>query len=266
MGFELEGFLGNEADLLMKETLKKYDAWFILAYNINRLINKHKETLSITTDQAKEIILMSLYIKISNHYQSVILLLKKGLSVESDILIRSMLETLLPLKLIVTDETFFKEFIRNDKASTYRLYNVILKEENKHLFNFISFEDEKKRDELMAEISPYYKDGKIRTLSAEELAKRADMNLDYQLTYRYLSGYVHSSLETLEKAYLIIEDSELQAFNLGHNTQSFDRILFSVMYYILCSFDFMEQHFNTGLRPRMERYIETLLKLRSELK
>lgn len=265
MDFELEGFLGNEADLLMEETLLNYATWFSLMYDINRLVNKHKEAINIVSDQSKEVLLMTLYTKISNHFQSVVLLLKKGLSVEADIIIRSILETLIPLKLIVTDETFFMEFMRNDKANKYRLYNVMLSEGNKHLFN-LTAEDERKKDELWAEISPYYKGGKIRTLSAEELAKRAEMNMDYQLAYRYLSGYVHSSLDTLEKSYLIIDNGELQAINIGHYTKPFDRILYSVMYYIICAFDLMEQHFNTGLREQMGEYVETLQSLRSENK
>jgi hypothetical protein len=263
MDFEREGFLGVEADWLMGQTLQTYSAWFSLAFDINRFVNKHKQLLPITFEQPKEIVLMTLYTKISNHYQATIILLQKGLSVECDILVRSILESLIPLKLIVTDENFFAEFVRNDKASNYRLYNIMLDKQNSDVFT-LSDDDLRKREELKEELTSAFKSGEIRTFSAEELARRAHMNMDYQLAYRYLSGYVHSSLEALSKAYLIIEEGELQAFNLGHYVAPYKRILFSAMYFSLQAFEHMENHFGTGLLDEMGKYVQSLQGLRAQ--
>ncbi|NQX64636.1 hypothetical protein HQN90_00710 [Paenibacillus alba] len=261
MDFDQNGFLGNEADELMENTIRELAPWFNLAYEVNRLVNEFRHTIQITDDKAKEIVILMLLTKISNHFQSIILLLQKGLSVESDILVRSLMESVIPLRLIVTDDGFFEEFIRNDKANKYSLYNVMLNKQNADVFDSSGI-DPATRDELKAELEPFFKDGKIRTFSAEELARRADMNMDYQLAYRYLSGYVHSSLDTLEKAYLILEEKKLVAFNYGHYIEPYPRILFSCMYFVLKALEHVADHFNVDKNDQIEDCVNRLLKIK----
>ncbi|AJS59998.1 DUF5677 domain-containing protein [Paenibacillus sp. IHBB 10380] len=263
MDFECEGFLGIEADSLMEEALEDYAPWFNLAYDVNRLVNEIRQSIQVDGDQHKEILIHMLVTKISNHFQSIILLLKKGLSVEADILVRSMLESVIPIRLLVIDEKFFDEFVRNDKANKYSLYNVLLDKRNENVFEVAKI-DATKRDELKDELSPFFKDGKIRTFKTEELAIRSGMNMDYQLAYRYLSGYVHSSFDTLEKAYLIIEEGELVAFNYGHYTEPYPRILFSSMYFVLKAIEHVNEYFNVDKKEEIEIIVKGIQSLNAK--
>jgi len=97
--------------------LQGFDEWFGLAREINRLTNDMRNCIQVTMGHTKEILILMLMTKISNHFQSIILLLHKGLSVESDILVRSMLESVIPMKLLVIEDGFFDEFIRNNPYS-----------------------------------------------------------------------------------------------------------------------------------------------------
>lgn len=134
MDFESEGFLGEEADELVENTLQELDEWFILSREINRLANEMRNRIRVNEKQTKEILILMFMTKVSNHFQSIILLLQKGLSVESDILVRSMLENIIPMKLLVVDDGFFDDYIRNAKASKYKLHKLILNKENEGIF------------------------------------------------------------------------------------------------------------------------------------
>lgn len=259
MDFEREGFLGVEADELMENILQGFDEWFDLASEINRLTNDMRNCIHVTVKQKKEIFILMLMTKISNHFQSIILLLRKGLSVESYILVRSMLESVIPLKLLVIEDGFFDEFIRNNKAKQYSQYNVILDKQ----FD-VSEEDSISRDNLKSELLPHFKDGKIRTFTIEELARRAEMNLDYQLAYRYLSGYVHPSVDTLNEAYLSVEGDGLIAFNYGHNVDPYRRILFSSMHFLLKAVEYVDHQFDVKRKKEIEAYIQRLDKLKNK--
>jgi hypothetical protein len=247
-------FLGEEVDELMENTLKELDEWFILSREINRLANEMRNCIHVNVKQTKEIIILMFMTKVSNHFQSIILLLQKGLSVGSDILARSMLESVIPMKLLVVEDGFFDDYIRNSSANKLSLYNVVLDKHNKEIFG-VSNEDSIARDKLKSELEPQFEDGKIRTFKIEELARRAEMNLDYQLAYRYLSGYAHSNLDILEKSYLIVSDDGQIAFNYGHITEPYRRILFSSMYFLLIAVEHLNQQFDVKREKEIEEYV-----------
>lgn len=171
----------------------------------------------------------------SNHYQSVISLLKRGLPVEAQIILRSMIQVLIHLRLLQKDERYIDTLIVSERAEQLKLLNVYTEPANNDIFTPSNVHFETKK-QLKKELNGFRKD------KIERQAELADMKINYHYVYRILSDYEHSSLSSLEE-YMDIQGGELMSFHLGYDFHEYPRIFYTSNNLLLSAADFIHDIF-----------------------
>ncbi len=124
MSFEKEGFLGQEAEQYKSKIINDNQELFNLCFELNTLAHGSKYDLQIHNQEAQEMILGCLLIRLLNNFQGIAMLSNYGLVIEAKILLRSMLETLFILKICCEDKDFINKYIKSDQVYRYRLLNI----------------------------------------------------------------------------------------------------------------------------------------------
>ena len=126
------GFLGSEYDGYSERIRNKYKDLFELAEEINRFCH----TIYISLDGKvhfihKEIIASTLYIKSMASYQSIIILIKRGLLKDAHIILRTMIENMYWLASISKYDNYYIKYILKDLCEEIKKSEFIL--ENRDL-------------------------------------------------------------------------------------------------------------------------------------
>jgi hypothetical protein len=253
MDFDLMSFLGKQIDELMEPVLEQNADWYKLMYELIQFANNLRFRMAINQDNVAEVVTAALLIKATNTFQSVILLSRKGLAADCGTLTRSLMETVIPLKLIAQEQGFAWDFVRYEKRKRQKLINVILKDSDTfgEIANQVS---EGIRDSLKKEIE----EEDIPELKIEDLAKKAGMTTFYQLAYRQLSEDAHTTIWSLNR-YLNI-DQEGNVTELDNGPQIFGATDFrTAAYCILIALDSVNEIFKLESDSELKGFETRLL-------
>lgn len=254
--FDRYGFLGEQIDVLMAPVLERNAAYYSLIEELNVFCNEVKNRIIVNPDDVRSAIAsMLFFLKISNGFQAIVLLSKKGLGVECIILTRSLLEVTFPLRILSLEENFARQFVLTEKAKQLRLLNVIIN--NKEAFSpYISEFAEELRVQLRADIESK----QIRTFTVEELAKRANMHHFYQLAYRHFSEEVHTTVKSLESYVVSDEHGYIQTFEKG--PQLFEVNEFNTAAFcLLIALESINDILQMGLEAKIKSFEDRILGL-----
>lgn len=136
----------------------------------------------------RKVLICILFAKIINGCNAVIELNKIGYSIESSILVRSLLETLFYLGLCTANEELCDLYWKNNINSLKKTYNIV-KSKPKIYSETLRKEIEKIYNDLVADIG----NTNGKRLRADEAAKKAGMEEIYEYAYRHLSDAEHSN-------------------------------------------------------------------------
>ena len=196
MSFEKYGFLGKEAKTIDERILVRNKEAFELFYEINRLAHEIKSKFVIHNLDGQEVLAACLFSRVLEGIQAGVILTKIGLEHDVKVIIRSVLESLFPLKICCENDRFYTEYFKSDEAKRLKIMNVAHKYTGKGLFRDIR---EEATEQVMSELKDKIKREKIKELKVEELARRAGMQEYYDLHYRHCSSVVHSTPRSLER-------------------------------------------------------------------
>lgn len=254
-----KGFLGTQIDEIMAPLLRHNESLYALLEQLNTFANGVKESVRVHPEDVRSVLAIMLFIKISNCFQSIVLLSRKGLGVECVILSRSLLEVTFPIKILSMEESFAREFVLTEKAKQLRLLNIILS--NKESFSPQVVEaTEVLRAQLKAEISNH----KIRSFTVEELAKKADMYHYYQRAYRNFSEDVHTTVKSLETYAIGDETGLILTFEKGPLAFEMSGFI-TAAYCLLVALESMDEIFQLGVKNELQSFEEGLGALQKEL-
>lgn len=196
MSFDKYGYLGNQINDISSDLEKRHSEAFSIAYEINEFSHKVKFEFNVGQDNLLQVVATSLFIKILNNFQAIILLSRLGLESEAKIITRTLLDALFVLKAIIDDEKELVKFINIDFINRERLINYILKREKDnpylHLHDHID-------ENLLTEIKEFIKQNKIKDIKTSEWAKKADLLNFYKFPYQIYNSEVHPDIRSLEK-------------------------------------------------------------------
>lgn len=210
--FNINGYLGSQIDVLRTEYYKEFSEYFDFAFNVNALSKNLINQIEIHTDNGQELLVSALLVKISNSFQSSILLISNGLDSDAKSILRTQLEALFKLVIIADDSSCAIKFSNTYMYDKKKLLNVIIND------NGIIFDKEKfninelciKADEL----DKLMKKADILDTRAEELAKKANLEGYYNLVYRRLCDDVHTNMNSLDKYFINDEMNQISALSV----------------------------------------------------
>jgi hypothetical protein len=225
MSFEKEGFLSQEAEEYKSKVINDNQGLFHLCFELNTLAHGFKYDLQVHNQDAQEMILGCLLIRLLNNFQGIVILTNYGLVIEAKILLRSMLETLFILKICCEDKDFINKYIKSDQVYRYKLLNI---PENNPDRIFDALREYATKD-IKKQVKENIKVDNIKEFEIYELAEKAGLKSHYDSAYRLLCNTSHSGVRSLEEYLVLDEKREVQILNSGPIEKDFDLVLITAM-------------------------------------
>ena len=217
----------NKVGYIGQDTAKWYihkgldqNPLYTLSCEINSFLHPLIFKLQVHNENIQEIITSILFYRALGIYQGMLLLIQRGMLVESKYLLRVLLEIKYKIIVVAKDFEHAKDFARQDIFVRKRRIN-----------DYCSWSDELKKREktidvekLKKEIEEEIKRDNIKYHDTKWYAKESGLLDDYCTAWVTLSGEIHVSIRELEDDF-VIEHDEITSMKTGHNIEEFKPIL-----------------------------------------
>jgi hypothetical protein len=246
--FDEYGFLGVQAENFSKGIIESHKDWFDFCFELNAYAQKAKFELEIHNEDGKEVISSCLFIKILNGFQASLILGRFGLTLEAEVVLRSMLETLFLLKACIEDEDFMQEYIKSDDARRLKIMNVAHKYPDWIFKATRKYATEKRRRELREKV----KSEGIIELKTWEMAKKAKLESLYDSVYRLLSDVVHSGPKSLGSYTEVDETGKIKVIGVLPKDKDLDFVFVTAGEIMLLTLNSIFPLFSLDKKQEME--------------
>jgi len=260
MSFEKEGFLCQEAEQYKSKIINDNKELFNLCFELNTLAHASKYDLQIHNQEAQEMMLGCLMIRLLNNFQGIVILSNYGLVVEAKILLRSMLETLFILKICCEDKDFIDKYIKSDQVYRYKLLNIPRNNPD-HIFDALR---EYATEDIKKQVKDNIKVNNIEGFEIYELAEKAGLKSHYDSAYRLLCNTSHSGVRSLEEYLVLDERSEVRILNSGPIEKDFDLVLITAMDNLCLGLFCIFAFFKVDKLSMIEEFRKRIIQLKTE--
>ncbi len=223
---ETDGFLSDEAEQARAIFRKEFSAWFEIAEKLNRrAISTLAQAPLKDIDQAQQVVCL-LTIRVLEAYESIVLLMERGLLSSAKFIVRPMLEALFTLAAIDKDSSLAVVYLDGQRAADLNSLKSSCAWKNKDLMNkFKEHKLESKYIKLKGEL----KNKPVTQLMPVEWAKKSDYEDFYHLYYVEYCSSIHSNPRALNEHMDIDGDDVALAF--GPTTEGFGTLLGNASYF-----------------------------------
>ena len=184
------GFLGTEGEQIQQQILRKYAELFGHLRDFNDICHEYLSGLRIDREAETEVFTIAYFIRGLKTFQSLILLLERGMLDDVRVLGRTLLHTHFRLAALANDPTVLK-----------RIRTSALSEQKKRLESYKSGKrkvpanaNKVDLDQLIAQAQSQLQKMGGSGINEKELAKIGGRLRDYDEAYAILSDAVHTSL------------------------------------------------------------------------
>lgn len=256
MPFDKYGFLGKQIDEISDNIYREHKDFFDIAFELNAFANLTKHTLSANNKNGQQVISACLFIKILNGFQSVVLLLRKGLISEGKIITRTILESLFILKTICEDEEATQKYVITDEAKREKLLNIVLDKTKADIFesireNINPFDLERLKKENKAR--------GVKDISAWDWADKSKLLSHYETAYRVLSDEVHSTPRSLENYVQVNEKGDINAFDCRPQTKDLNRTLSTACIVLVMALESINELFAVNCSEQIQKFADEII-------
>lgn len=217
-----DGFLGHRIEEWTKDHRLSSRELFSLCEELNRECHRFLSGRSVRLDSEIEKTSAVLFARMMEHYQSVIVLLERGMDNSARVMFRAFLEGYFALKAMMADpdflDLFLNQFLLYRKSTINRIRNST--------HDLLQSIRDEFSDELVEEINQQIQDLGVRKLTIEEMARRAGLEPVYAVAYIQLCQATHTSAFDLENHLRIESESdEIVGFRYGPSNAEASRLL-----------------------------------------
>lgn len=202
--FDADGFFSDAGIELETAIRARYSSELSLAKTINRDCHTLLFGCNVHNDDAQEILVATLFLRVLEHFQGVISLLEMGMVAPARATLRVMLEAVFATRAVASSENLVKPFIVADLPERLKLMNKA----RHNNYEALKALRDSLSDEIVNELSAEIARIEAKQLKAEQLSRAAGMHDWYVTVYTLLSAAVHSTVRDLE-SYLEISESDL---------------------------------------------------------
>ena len=252
------GFLGQEITKKKSELENKFKDIFKECYRVNEFAQNVKFNFEINKQNAQEVYAVCCFIKILNGFQASIILLRYGLTIESNLILRCLLETFIILKNICETEGFVKDYIQSDAISRLRSMNVSANSKEEKFQDLKNYATKERIEELKNEI----KRKNIKNLNSAELAEKVGLKDFYDKIYRLLSEIsVHATPRAMEEYLITDKNQNITSFHLSPMEEDISTVLITEAEILLLTLKLILRVFNIKKLDNVETFEKKLKKL-----
>ncbi|MCH8127364.1 hypothetical protein IIC38_15615, partial [candidate division KSB1 bacterium] len=209
--FNKNGFLSHEIESWTKDQNFSNDEFYNLCNRINQFAQDTLYKLNVHNEDLQELLLATLYVRVLGIYQGAIILITKGMIVETKILARSILEILFRIGAISKSIDIAIDFIRQDHINQKKNINKLnmLSDGIKSSLDLSSLSG--KYNEISNEIEEI----DIKTHGIQWYADKAGLLDDYNTAYSSFCDAVHSNVRGLESYLVLDKNNKVISFSFG---------------------------------------------------
>lgn len=205
------GFLGKEITSYISDIRSRHSDLFNLCDEANKLCLKTLFEIDAHNQEAQEILIATLYLRINSSFQAIVILAERGLIPQAKVILRSILEALFTLCALSKKIELCDIYIQADQKKR-------LKQLNKLRLLKSGLPPEAKESEIQKleqELKKDVEEKGIKLLNVEQWAKEAGQHDIYLSAYTVLCDPVHTNVKDLERYLVLDENNELKGFNWG---------------------------------------------------
>lgn len=249
MDFDEKGFLGASIDDFSKSVQVQYSKFFELSHQVNELAHLIKFELKVHNRDLQEFLAATLFLRLLNGFEAVVILGIKGLLFEAKVALRSVIETLFILKLLCEEEAFALEYLGSSKVQSLKWMNIAREIQDPNFESLRRYATSEVMEALRKEIEQHG----LRKLEVEPIAKRAGLHHFYNTQYRLLSEQVHCLPISLDPFLVQDEDGELSSFDWGPKHDDLCLVLFTNVQMLLTALAAITKLFEVNKKEELEK-------------
>ena len=171
----------------------------------------------------QEVLAAATFLRILQGFQATVILAKFGLVLDSQVVLRGVLESLFILKLICEETAFVSEYVGSDSVQRLKWMNIAHQSKNPNFDSLRNYATPEVREKLRQEIAKH----DWKELKVEEIARRAGLSHVYDTDYRILSAAVHTLPRVIESMTSFDDTGGVTGFNSGPSDEGLDYVLFT---------------------------------------
>jgi len=249
--FHINGFLGEESALIAMENYKNHYALFQYCEELNRFAHEKLQNITINGDSyEKSIDIISLYTKIINAFQAVVVLYNLGFDVEAQIICRTSLESCFFLSAIIKEDGFYEKFKKSEEKEIESLLHSIMT--NPEIYNDF---DNAKIKETHDNLKIKNKCENNNRIHEKDVASSAGMKSEYYYAYKVFCKLVHPNIKNLRERYLQFDEADnLIAFKSLPSTENIEQNLYLNCYILLRTLDCLSEYFSLHIEDEIETF------------
>lgn len=194
MSFRELGYLSPESANWIAKNRGEHSGWFSHVDRLNRLAQRAVFAVSADEDSNREVVSILVFLRALFHFQAVVLLAERGMTVEARSLARGSLEAAFCLRALIADDAFLDQLVRADTHHRKNIVSALTGPSHRH------FLDPSRIPALESFLIELKSSGKTAPLNVEQTAKMGGLHEVYQTIYRALSGDAsHVSASSLNR-------------------------------------------------------------------
>lgn len=243
------GFLDSDYQSYFDLISVRYKESIVLAEEINAfahtILKKFNDGLIHNRD-IKELTTSTLFLRILESYQSVIILSKKGLISPAKMILRCMIDQVCLIVLCANNDDFLEKYIESYERDRLRAQKNIKE---------LNIPTEYNIDDKISEIQKDIDDNKIPKLNSISLLKDSGLFEIYMGPYLLFSEAVHTTPKDLESYLTFGKDNEtIKSINYGPIHTDLNRIILTAISIALDGMGAISRVFDFAINEKIEEF------------
>jgi len=256
-----EGFLSPEIDLFEKNIEIEYSYILDKIKSYNIFFQQTAFEMKVGENDLVHWCLLALYIRALSMYQTIILISKKGIINEANILVRSLLEIQYIIIALSKYPILVKEYLGQEAIEMKRILKNSKKWMDKIPKKITLSEIENKLKDIEKEIGIH----NLKKFTIKDFAISADLLLEYEINYGIFCLTGHSNIYDIKKHFVVDDKGIISSFNWGPNKNNLNttlQISTETMFRILSS---LRDAFQLDIEENFAKYFDDYNELRPKL-
>jgi len=224
MPFDKKGFLGSDAQDLVRQHRRKFAVWFEVADTLNEVAHENLKQMKVHQGNIQEVTCASLYLRVLGSFSAAVRLLELGLSQDAGTVLRSQVESTIFLTACGSDKDFLEEFHYSSELFRLTLANISLQGEDGAIV--VTEANRAKLIAVKIQIEKLIEEGKVKKLNVGEIAKKFGLSGMYNTAYRFLSNN-HAHSGSLQQLFKFQSDGSIDEILWKPNMSDIEHLMFT---------------------------------------
>jgi hypothetical protein len=215
--YQHNGFLGDDIKLWMENNRLHYIDLFNQTEKLNSDCYSALGKARPHNGDKRELTVSCLFPRTMELFQGTYLLISRGMIPSSNVILRTLIETMFVLVAITKDNDALDAYILNDEAERLKTANKVIHDKHSAILGIPIEDAERIKAEILAK--------QIKKWSVEDFAKKAELYDWYLTVYAFLCGPVHAGIKDLEQYLKLDENNKVESIEFVPTDKGTNAIL-----------------------------------------